>query len=106
MGDDHPFPGTSTFQRTFSVSLQWTGRPVALECPWPVGPRNSVQSSATARSGLMPTSSAINRSVRTVTTSIPLDSRILDRDDFNLQRASGNLDFGSLAHFFADETLR
>src|SRR5438445_417024 len=39
-GDDQPDPGTATFQATFSVSLQVSGRPRAVEFPCPSGPRN------------------------------------------------------------------
>src|SRR3954463_9992108 len=98
-GDDHPFPGTSTCQRTFSVLLQWIGKPVALECPWPLGPRNCVQSSAMAHSGPRPTSSASNRSVRDVTILISLGFRIFDGHDFDFQLPLGNIDFSPLADF-------
>ena len=44
-GDDQPRPGTSCFQTTFFPSAHSIGNPVELERPWPVGPRNSGQSS-------------------------------------------------------------
>ena len=43
-GDDQPFPGIATFQRTFLFSLHVNGSPVSSETPCPVGPRNCGQS--------------------------------------------------------------
>src|SRR6187431_2058886 len=43
MGDDHPRPGTSTVQRTFSVADQRTGSPVSLDNPLAEGPLNAGQ---------------------------------------------------------------
>src|SRR6478735_3255690 len=48
IGDDQPSPGISVFQATFSVPLQCSGKSLAAETPWPVGPRNRGQFS-TAR---------------------------------------------------------
>src|SRR6185503_6376075 len=45
-GDDHPFPGIATFQRTFFVSLHVSGSPCSSDTPCPVGPRNCGQSEA------------------------------------------------------------
>src|SRR5688572_10082500 len=44
MGDDQPKPGIVCFQATLLVADQSSGRLVDVECPWPVGPRNSVHS--------------------------------------------------------------
>jgi hypothetical protein len=44
MGEDHPVPGMEDFQSTLSVALQRTGTLVAVERPWPVGPRKEGQS--------------------------------------------------------------
>ncbi len=43
IGDDHPRPGTSTTQRTFSVVDQRTGTPVSGDSPLPDGPLNPGQ---------------------------------------------------------------
>ena len=45
-GEDQPFPGISVFHLMFLLSLQVRGSPLSVECPWPGGPRNSGQSSA------------------------------------------------------------
>ena len=45
-GDDHPSPGTRVFHTTLRDSLHSNGTPRSVEWPWPVGPRNSGQSSA------------------------------------------------------------
>src|SRR5262245_46516440 len=47
-GDDQPLLGMAVFQTMFSsfLSSHFSGRPVALETPEPLGPRNWVQSSA------------------------------------------------------------
>jgi hypothetical protein len=50
-GDDHPRPATGAFHATFFVGLHSTGTPVADDTPWPVGPRNCGQSSATPIDG-------------------------------------------------------
>ena len=42
-GEEFPWPGTSTFQATFSVELQRSGRPVSSESPIPEGPRQRGQ---------------------------------------------------------------
>src|SRR5687768_4287488 len=47
-GDDQPRPGTLIFQATFLDVSHSTGTFVAVEMPWPVGPRNWGQSSARA----------------------------------------------------------
>src|SRR5260370_19818553 len=39
-GDDHARPWMGVFQRTFWVSLQVIGRPMAVDTPSPSGPRN------------------------------------------------------------------
>src|SRR5690606_18022823 len=44
-----PFPGTATFQATFRSGPHSRGSVVALDVPWPVGPRNSGQSLSSAR---------------------------------------------------------
>src|SRR5579871_1451611 len=46
MGLERPRPGRSTFQDTFSVAPQRTGKPVSVDTPRPRGPRNCRQSSA------------------------------------------------------------
>src|SRR5262249_30087020 len=43
MGEDHPLPGTGTFQRRFLVPLSSTGTSVAAR-PMPFGPRKRGQS--------------------------------------------------------------
>src|SRR5687768_17101678 len=43
-GDDHALPEIEVFHLTLFVSLQVKGRPVAVDCPSPVGPRNWGQS--------------------------------------------------------------
>src|SRR5262245_30963634 len=48
IGVELPDAGSGTFQRTFSSRLQVVGRPVSVECPWPVGPRQAGQFSARA----------------------------------------------------------
>ena len=60
-GDDHPEPLTRTFHETFLLSLQLSGRPVSVEWPWPVGPRNSGQSAAYATSLNARISAAVSR---------------------------------------------
>jgi len=47
MGDDQPLPGMAVFQAIFSVIVHITGKLVSLDFPWPSGPRNRVQLSAT-----------------------------------------------------------
>src|SRR5262245_51318384 len=39
-GDDHPLPGTVTFQTTFLSGPQVVGSLLSVACPCPVGPRN------------------------------------------------------------------
>src|SRR5438477_11452733 len=45
-GVEFPSSGRFTFQRTFSVLLQWRGKPFSGECPCPSGPRQAGQSAA------------------------------------------------------------
>src|SRR5262249_28294860 len=45
-GDDQPLPGSSCFQATFFVGSHSVGKEPDGTRPWPVGPRNSGQSSA------------------------------------------------------------
>src|SRR5687767_14255324 len=40
IGDDHPCPGITVFHATFSVVLQFSGRPAASDTPVEPGPRN------------------------------------------------------------------
>ena len=51
-GEDHPFPGSGVFQTTLLLALHLTGKFLAEEIPWPVGPRNWGHASW-APSGLM-----------------------------------------------------
>ena len=45
-GEDHALPWMAVFHFTCSVSLNFTGSPVASLCPSPAGPRNCGQFSA------------------------------------------------------------
>src|SRR5687768_16381289 len=47
-GDDQPAPGTACFHMTFFLFDHSIGRFFSVECPWPVGPRNSGHSAADA----------------------------------------------------------
>src|SRR5262249_40725687 len=47
-GDEFPSPGNATFQRTFSWSLQVSGKFFSAVCPFPCGPRQPGQSPASA----------------------------------------------------------
>src|SRR5687767_4967551 len=47
-GDDQPAPGTACFHMTFFLFDHSRGRFFSVECPWPVGPRNSGHSAADA----------------------------------------------------------
>src|SRR4051812_24432131 len=59
-GDDHPEPGTARFQEFFFV-LHSVGSASALAMPWPVGPRNSGQSSLEALALVRTTPSSARR---------------------------------------------
>ena len=49
MGLDAPAPGSLFFHTRFVVELHVSGKPVWGDVPAPLGPRNRIQSSATAR---------------------------------------------------------
>jgi len=51
IGDDQAFPGKSAFQTTFFSGPHSIGKPMAVEIPSFVGPRNSGQSEAERQEG-------------------------------------------------------
>jgi hypothetical protein len=51
IGDDQAFPGKSAFQTTFFSGPHSMGRPMAVDIPSFVGPRNSGQSEAERQDG-------------------------------------------------------
>src|SRR5438128_1387049 len=62
-GEDQPLPGIAAFQRTFSVSLQVIGRPVASAWPSACGPRNAGQLPAIATAGDIKRTATIQRDI-------------------------------------------
>src|SRR5438445_424349 len=64
-GDDQPLSWMAVFQTTFSFSLHLTGRPVASECPAPLGPRNWFQlSAATAATAVRSAATGTSQQLR------------------------------------------
>src|SRR2546428_5111969 len=65
MGDDHPAPGTSVFQKPFLVELQVSGRPASSATPTGSGPRNCGQRSVAAAAPEARTIGTANRMMGT-----------------------------------------
>jgi hypothetical protein len=59
-GEDHPLPGSGTFQAIFRESFQTEGKPVSEEIPFSAEPRKWVHEPVCDRSG-QDTSSRENR---------------------------------------------